>query len=129
MIHSCRSKIISHNVKIISSWLDGLINNNHKKQYIITFPKENTRGMIYVVTSPLFNAVKIGLWSGVYNRLYSRYSAIYGRTVIISTVNVNNVRESEKQIHKHFKKYNIQGELFIKEHYQEYIDYLQELKK
>jgi hypothetical protein len=114
MIHSCRSKIISNNVQTIDSWLNGLINNIHNQQYIIQYPKHNTSGLIYVVTSPLFNAIKIGLWSGVYRTLFSRYCAIYGRSIVIQTVNVNDVRTSEKQIHKYFKKVQYSRRTFSK---------------
>ena len=49
---------------------------------------------------------------------------VYGKYVILNCKNVENVRDTEKEIHSVFKQFNISGELFQKDKLHLYNDYL-----
>jgi hypothetical protein len=124
LISFTRNQFITCNSSIISLWLHGIVTKNHTHQYILKNPIINKSGMIYIVTSPLFNAVKIGLWSGYLKGLESRYRMAYGQDIQIVTKNVDDVYTAEKHIHKKFIDKCISGELFLKTYINEYISYL-----
>ena len=126
MINNNRNNFISKNVLILNKWLNDFINNQLIGEYIlISLNKhEGTCGMIYLVTSPLVNAVKIGYWRGSIDGLKTRYGLSYGNNLEIHYKETNNVRKSEKQIHNYFREFNICNELFEKNNLQSYINYL-----
>ncbi len=89
--------------------------------------KKGTSGYVYLATSPLLNAVKIGCWTGSLANLKSRYMTPYGPDVQIEHVFVPNCVSSENQMHVRFLNFNRGGELFDKAHALEYSDALRSL--
>jgi hypothetical protein len=77
---------------------------------------------IYLITSPIINGVKIGMSSN-WKKLYSRYVTFYGDKLSIYAFQCNDRCSDERQIHKHFKKYRICGEIFDKDHFDDYLIY------
>jgi hypothetical protein len=124
VITSTRCKFVQHNSRIISVWMHGVVTYDHKQPYILQHIDVDRSGMIYVVTSPIFNAVKIGLWSGHIKGLESRYRMAYGQDIQMVTKNVRDVVTAEKDIHKHFDDKCLSGELFDKKYIKEYITFL-----
>jgi len=79
---------------------------------------------VYTVYSDLLNAIKIGFWRNDITSLKKRYSTYYGTDIDIFAINVGDCRSVEKQCKERFKKYNICGELFEKEYYDKYKNFL-----
>lgn len=84
-------------------------------------------GYVYLATSPLLNAVKIGCWTGSLANSKSRYTTPYGPHLEIERVLVSDCLAAESQMHDRFKVFNLGGELFEKAHAAEYSKSLQEL--
>ena len=70
------------------------------------------------------NAVKIGMWRSSISALYSRYTTCYGSNINIDYFYTKNVRLMEKNVHTFFDQYRITNELFKKEYYCDYINYI-----
>jgi hypothetical protein len=49
--------------------------------FIIFLKKEYNKGYVYCITSPLLNAIKIGLWKGTIDNLLARYITPYGKNL------------------------------------------------
>ena len=90
-------------------------------------PQKTGSGYVYLATSPLLDAVKIGCWTGSLANLKSRYLTPYGPDVQIEHVFVPNCVSSENQMHVRFLEFNRGGELFDKTHALEYSDALRSL--
>ena len=126
VIHSSRTKhhFFVKNIIILNKWLDYLINNKYCENYIISNVTDDLSGVVYICSSPIIDAVKIGYWTGSITGLLSRYRMIYGKDVSLNCKNVENVRNIEKELHDTFKQFNISGELFQKDKLHIYNDYL-----
>ena len=118
------SSFFVKNMNIITKWLDYLINNKYFDNYILSNVNQDLSGVVYICSSPLIDCVKIGYWTGSITGLESRYKMVYGKDVILNCKNVENVRDTEKEIHSIFKQFNISGELFQKDKLHLYDDYL-----
>jgi hypothetical protein len=123
LISRTMSSFFLKNINILTKWLDNLINNKYYNNYILEKVSNDLSGVVYICSSPLVNAVKIGYWTGNITSLQSRYKMIYGKDVFLICKNVENAHDIEKQIHTEFKQFNISGELFQKDNIQLYIDY------
>lgn len=86
---------------------------------------QNKIGYVYVVSSNLLDAVKIGMWRSNIDSLYSRYITCYGKNIHIDYFLTSDARKLENETHKYFNKYQITNELFDKIHYNKYIDFIQ----
>ena len=86
-----------------------------------------TSGYVYLVTSPLINAVKIGSWGGSVSSLRSRYTTTYGRNILLKTVHVTDRWKDEARMHNMFSYLNIECELFDKHAMGQYQSALEQL--
>lgn len=86
--------------------------------------KRGLSGYIYVATSNILNAAKIGMWRGSIDNLKKRYTTPYGPTLQIHTAVVDDCVGAEALLHKQFQHRNLGGELFEKQFILEYIDAL-----
>jgi len=84
--------------------------------------------IIYLVSSPVVNCIKIGYWSNHDIRtLVSRYRTYYGYKLELYYFYCNNAIDIENKIHLHFQKYNFNLELFNKTYLNEYLQYIKNL--
>lgn len=83
--------------------------------------KRVASGYVYAVTSELLNAVKIGMWRGSIDGLKSRYRTPYGPGLEVYTVFVGDCAACEHKLHRQFDRHNLGGELFAKEHLDDYV--------
>nr|URM61918.1 MUTS family DNA binding domain protein [Mimivirus sp.] len=81
-------------------------------------------GYVYIVTSPVINACKIGFWRSNLKSLRSRYVTSYGNNLILHTFLTKNAYKLEQLCHKYFVEYNISNELFDKKYINKYIKFL-----
>jgi hypothetical protein len=125
LIHVSRNNKFDKNIYIIKKWLDNFDKTSINK-YIINIDKNeiNNYGCVYIVTSNILNAVKIGMWRASISSLYSRYTTCYGSNINIDYFYTKNVRLIERNVHTFFDHYRITNELFKKEYYSEYINYI-----
>ena len=84
--------------------------------------KRSASGYVYTATSGLLNAVKIGMWRGSIHSLKSRYATPYGPGVEVHSVFVEDCAACEGSLHRQFDRYNLGGELFAKDHLDDYVD-------
>ena len=125
-VSRANSEFLNKNINILTKWLDNLINNKcFDNYYLLNYVEKNTSGLIYIISSPLIHAIKIGYWTGTINSLKSRYIMVFGKDIELYYKYVDNARMCEYQIHQQFKKYNISGELFEKENLKLYTDFLE----
>jgi hypothetical protein len=71
-------------------------------------------GFVYMATSPLLNAVKIGMWTGTYERLRGRYLIYYGQHLDLKAILTRDCRKLEILAHLKLKEFKISGELYRK---------------
>lgn len=69
-------------------------------------------GLVYLVTSNVLSAVKIGSWKSTGRSLRSRYATSYGQNVNIDSVFCGDCRAAEVEIHRAFAEHRLSGELF-----------------
>ena len=81
-------------------------------------------GYVYLVTSPVLNAVKIGCWSSSLCELRSRYATAYGPGVAVQARFVRDCFKTERDLHRMFKDQCLGGELFSKDYVKEYTEAL-----
>jgi hypothetical protein len=126
LIHVSRNKIYKNNIYIMQKWLDNFDNTvlNNYKINIKDASIKNNIGYVYIVSSDLLNAVKIGMWRSNIESLYSRYITCYGSNLHIDYFLTSNARELEYNTHTYFKKNRITNELFDKKYYSNYINYI-----
>lgn len=109
------------NEMIISNWVSKVLPKYTKDIIIdVNIDTENCIGVVYTVSSDLMHGVKIGYWTKSLATLRSRYVMYYGLSVDIFIKYTLSPKKFENVIHKHFKKYNISGELFKKEYSDKY---------
>ena len=127
VIFRSNHKCIINNSYIMQKWLDNfdkVVFNNYKININDNLIQNNI-GMVYIVSSNLLNAVKIGMWRSNIESLYSRYITCYGKNIHIDYFLTNNARKLESKTHEHFKKYQITNELFNKHYYSEYVNFIE----
>lgn len=73
-------------------------------------------GVIYHVTSPCLNAVKMGFWRSDLQSLRRRYATVYGPDLRLETKHVGDCRAIESRFNEH----RLGGELFDKSRLEEY---------
>lgn len=81
-------------------------------------------GYVYVCTSPLLAAVKIGSWRGSVSNLRKRYRTPYGPQTEVHVQAVSNCLTSEVELHEQFRKHCLGGELFDKTYMSLYLNAL-----
>lgn len=100
-----------------------LLKNFMEWCFAIKYAKPNK--YLYLVTSIVLNGVKAGIWRSDLKTLSSRYKTPYALNVDIFYVSVStNLKLLEIEFSKKFKKYNIGGEVYKLQHYDEYKKYL-----
>ncbi len=91
----------------------------------------STDGFVYLATSPILDAVKIGKWSGTMEQLQHRYTTYYGYECTVAAAHVPDRHYTEKALHRKFAEFNIRsamamnenlpkGELFNKAKFEQY---------
>lgn len=83
--------------------------------------KRTVSGYVYAATSNILDAVKIGMWRGSVDKLKSRYATPYGPELEVFAVFVKDCAASESSLHRRFDRYNLGGELFAKDHLDDYV--------
>ena len=77
-------------------------------------------GVVYLVTSPCLNAVKLGFWRADLASLRRRYATVYGPNLTMETKHVSDCRKIEAFVHLRFREQRLGGELFDKAFLHEY---------
>lgn len=77
-------------------------------------------GMLYLVTSPCLQAVKIGYWRSNLQSLKRRYATVYGPNLHLETKLVSDCRSLETFVHLRFGQQRLGNELFDKSYLHEY---------
>jgi len=117
------------NVMLIVNWVKKVLPDYDCNHIVSVKSNESNIGMIYVVTSPYINTVKIGYWSNHPELLRARYTVYYGDDIDLFFGYFENPISIEKEIHNHFKNYNISGELFDKKYIDKYKSFLKNHKE
>lgn len=93
--------------------------------------KENRdpSGLVYIVTSPLLLAVKIGQWGGTVEELQYRYRTMYGQNLQLTYKRVEDRIQAEREMHATFRLRNISNELFERDGWMYYEQYLNCIKE
>ena len=73
-------------------------------------------GVLYIVTSPLMSAFKLGFWTGTLGALRSRYVTCYGPSLELHTWPCTQCRACEQFLLTEFSDFSLGGELFDKTH-------------
>ncbi len=126
LIGTSRNACANNNSYIMSKWLANF-DKKVLKSYRINISDniiKNKIGYVYIVSSNLLDANKLGMWRSNIESLHSRYITYYGKNVHIDCFLTADARSLESKIHKHFKKYRITNELFDKLHYDKYVDFI-----
>jgi hypothetical protein len=81
-----------------------------------TLPRTQKKrdGLVYVITSPVLDAVKIGMWKGSVKKLKERYSTYYGPRLTLKIIETDNCRRLETLAHSALREFKIESELFKK---------------
>lgn len=82
-------------------------------------------GMVYIVTSPLLAAVKIGFWTRSESRLMQRFRCDYGAQTQMVTKMVSDAKRGESIMHDLFADRRLCNELFNKQGWPDYAAALQ----
>ncbi len=116
-----------NNAMVFRLWLSQFQNNNIMEKSIF-FDDEKTMismiGYVYCVMSDLIDAIKIGFWTGNFRDLVSRYKTYYGKSVQIITFYTIFPSLLEKKTHDYFRNNMISNELFDKNMYDKYVDFI-----
>jgi hypothetical protein len=128
IINITLAKIVDpHSYNNICRWLSQFVNNS-AGNYTIDIKdidKTNLYGYTYCISSPIVNSVKIGFWTGNIDGLMARYQTYYGKDIQLHYVKTKFPYQLEQKCIKHFYEYNVCGELFKKEYFVDYFNYLQ----
>lgn len=76
---------------------------------------------MYIVTSDVLDAVKIGYTKGTHEKLRQRYITCYGRNMTIRSRRFADAARMERVIHVRFEDLRKSGELFDKRYLDRYI--------
>ncbi|AGF85692.1 hypothetical protein QJ854_gp090 [Moumouvirus goulette] len=127
VIYCARKIFTDKNKKIMYKWLNQFDKSQKLKKYKINVSGNKFLydiGYVYIVTSPVINACKIGFWRSSLKSLRSRYITSYGNNLILHTFLTKNAYKLEQLCHKYFMEYNISNELFDKKYINKYIKFL-----
>lgn len=107
---------------------DGTFDVMDQVTQVLEDETEKTEGVLYAVTSPLVNVVKIGYWTGELERLWSRYHTYFGKPlqVVVSRPLANCVK-AEASLKTAFMATCVWGELFDKNSFSPIADYISTL--
>ena len=72
-------------------------------------------GVIYAITSPYMNVIKLGRWTGSTENLRKRYRTYYGGALELHLANVEDCCTAEREMLTAFQAEKASGELFRKE--------------
>ena len=86
----------------------------HKFQMRASRPRSALQH-VYAVTSPLFSAIKIGMWTGTVKALHSRYKGQYGHDLQLATFETTNARLAEDMSFCALEDLHITHELYEKQ--------------
>jgi hypothetical protein len=89
--------------------------------------EQDLSGYVYAVTAPYYNAVKLGFWTKPIELLCDRYKVLLTTDMTIVTGSVMDARSAEARLLVHFEKHRIQGEVFDKGHWEDYVKYIETL--
>ena len=81
-------------------------------------------GIVYLVTSPVYNAVKAGKWTGTPESLFRRYRTVLTGYVSITFVRVEDCAQTEREFKDTFKDCVLDSEVFKKESERKYLEWL-----
>jgi hypothetical protein len=70
--------------------------------------------LVYIIRSPILNAVKIGMWKGSIKKLKERYSTYYGPRLDFKVIASGDCRRLETMAHSALREFRIESELFRK---------------
>ena len=71
-------------------------------------------GMVYVVTSPHINVIKLGRWGGTEDALRKRYQTYYGPDLELYMADAEECCRAEREMLRAFEDQKASGELFCK---------------
>ena len=71
-------------------------------------------GMVYVVTSPHINVIKLGRWGGTEEALRKRYQTYYGPDLELYMADAEDCCRAEREMLRAFEDQKASGELFCK---------------
>lgn len=82
----------------------------------LSLVERSKKGSVYIVTSPLLDAVKIGMWTGTDKSLRGRYLTSYGPDLEITVFRSPDCRQLETAAHRALDEYRLypKCELFEK---------------
>ena len=86
-------------------------------------------GVVYFITCDILNGVKIGFWRSNMNALKARYTTPYGKNCKIIFYKTDNAPELEKDIHYRFSEYRVTNEIFKKENFDDYLNFMKNIKQ
>ena len=132
LLYVSKHGLSAKSMYIIDKWLTQLFDTQKINNFGIKTKRTKIRrnvGYVYCVTSILIHYLKIGKWCGTIKGLYARYKTYYGKDITIQYVSTKNAFKLERECHKHFENYKITNELYEKEHYEEYIQFLENNKE
>jgi hypothetical protein len=117
----------NNNVYVMKKWIDNF-DATVLNEYVIDtsdIDEDGPEGYVYLVSSPLLNAVKIGMWRGTVDALRARYATCYGADLSLKLFYTRDARALEGTTHAHFDHIRLSNELFAKEHIALYGDFIE----
>lgn len=88
---------------------------------------DENEGLVYIITSDVLDAVKIGYTKGTNEKLHRRYVTCYGQNMTIHCRRFNDAVRMEKVLHVRFDEHRKTGELFDKRYFGRYIEFMEKL--
>lgn len=88
------------------------MNNENESMNSSSTSEMKTDGIIYIIQSPVLNAIKIGKTLQDVKKLINRYVTAYGNELIITVFDSDNIHYDESKIHWLMADYHIRCELF-----------------
>ena len=76
--------------------------------------KEDKKGVVYAVTSPLLNAIRIGHWNASPHSLDAQCRKFYGHDIQILTTTTSSPKAVEELLHRRFAEHHLSGSLYDK---------------
>lgn len=83
-------------------------------------------GIVYCITSPIIDAIKIGYWKGGIDGLYTKYTLLYGNDLTVKYTITVCPQDLEKKCHQYFSEKKITHKLYRKEYIDDYMRFLDE---
>lgn len=84
---------------ITASLADGAWTPLDQMDFSPEYPDDGpNEGVVYIAGSPDITFIKVGMWTGRFPALFSRYKMVYGRSTWVRTWKSSDVREDEKRV-------------------------------